>query len=385
MAGIVGGVLISWLSGSHTSVSGPAAGLTAVVATQISTLGSFEAFLSAVMVAGGMQLLLGALKAGALTNFFPSSVIKGLLAAIGVILILKQIPHLFGHDPDWVGDLRFMQSDNENTFSELIVMWFDVHLGASVIGLLSVALLWAWPHTSLKKLPVPAPLVVVLGSVGLTALFKPLGEVWTVGATHLVEVPVTESFQELFGGLPRPDLSVLTQPKVWIAGLTICVVASLETLLNLEAVDKLDPKGRTSPPNRELVAQGVGNMVGGFLGAIPVTSVIIRSSVNIASGGETRVASFVHGLILLFAVGLIPGALNMIPLAALAAILLITGFKLASPKLIMGMWREGKGQFIPFIVTVSAIVLTDLLVGIVIGLIVAKLLARLNAQAQDEA
>jgi len=367
-AGIIGGLVVSLLSGSHTSVSGPAAGLTAVVATQIATLGSFNAFLSAVIVAGVMQLLLGVARAGSLAGFFPSSVIKGLLAAIGVILILKQIPHLFGHDPDWLGDMSFQQRDGENTFSELIATWFDIHPGATLIGLASVALLYFWPRSPLQKLPLPAPLFVVVGASVAAFAMKPLGGVWLIGESHLVSVPSGDSLSALFAELPRPELSAIGRMDVWVAGLTICIVASLETLLNLEAVDKIDTKGRTSPPNRELFAQGVGNIASGFLGALPVTSVIVRSSVNISSGGETKAASFIHGVLLLLAVGLFPFALNQIPLACLAAVLIITGFKLASPKLFLSMWREGLSQFIPFAVTVSAIVLTDLLMGIIIGL-----------------
>ncbi len=370
-AGVVGGLVISLLSGSHTSVSGPAAGLTAVVASQIAALGSFNAFLSALMAAGALQVLLGLARAGSLAGFFPSSVIKGLLAAIGVILILKQIPHLFGHDPNWLGDMSFEQQDGENTFSELLATWFDIHPGASLIGLLSVALLYIWPHTPLKKTPLPSQLVVVIGASLAAVAMKPLEGLWLIGESHLVNVPSAPSLVGLFGELPRPELGALLRMDVWVAALTLCVVASLETLLNLEAVDKIDPKGRTSPPNRELLAQGVGNITCGLLGALPVTSVIVRSSVNISSGGETRLSSFIHGLLLLFAVGLFPFALNQIPLACLAAVLIVTGLKLASPKLFVSMWREGPTQFTPFIVTVGAIVFTDLLKGIIIGLLTA--------------
>lgn len=368
-AGIIGGLIISWISGSHTSVSGPAAGLTAVVATQTSTLGSFEAFLTAVTLAGAMQIVLGVFKAGSLAVFFPSSVIKGLLAAIGVILILKQIPHLFGHDADWLGDLSFNQADGENTFSELLVTWFKIHPGATLIGLASVTLLALWDKTVLKKIPMPAPLFVVIFGVLSTSFINPLGETWLVGKTHLVEVPVSDSLTALFSGLPSLDRSAFLRPDVYLAALTLCVVATLETLLNLEAVDKIDPKGRVSPPNQELIAQGVGNMSAGLIGALPVTSVIVRSSVNIASGVETKMASFMHGIWLFCAVVFFPHILNTIPLASLAAILLYTGFKLAHPKLFMQMWKEGWSQLVPFVVTVIAIVGTDLLTGIIIGLL----------------
>lgn len=369
VAGIIGGLLISWLSGSQTSVSGPAAGLTAVVATQSSTLGSFDAFLTAVMLAGVLQIFLGIFKAGSLAVFFPSSVIKGLLAAIGVILILKQIPHLFGHDLDWLGDMTFTQVDGENTFSELAVTWFKVHPGASLIGLLSISILFFWDRTFLKKIPMPSQLFVVLIGVFGAYMLMPLSETWVIGKSHLVNVPVSASLSALFSGLPKPDLTAVIRPDVYMAAITLCIVATLETLLNLEAVDKIDPKGRVSPPNQELIAQGIGNFSAGLLGALPVTSVIVRSSVNIASGGQTKLASFIHGILLFLAVAFFPQILNLIPLASLAAILLYTGFKLANPKLFKQMWHEGWSQFIPFIVTVVAIVGTDLLTGIVIGLL----------------
>jgi carbonic anhydrase/SulP family sulfate permease len=371
LAGIVGGILVGLLSGSHTSVSGPAAGLTAVVAAQIAALGSFEAFLLALVLAGLIQLALGLSRAGFVVAFFPSSVIKGLLAAIGVILILKQIPHVVGHDPDPEGEMAFEQPDHENTFTELLSALGDVSPGAAVIGLLSVALLVLWDRSKrLKKSPVPAPLVVVLFGVVLSLAFRELGGAWVVESSHLVQVPVAASAAEFFGFLRLPDFSLLVKPAIYTAAFTLAAVASLETLLNLEAVDKLDPRQRSSPPNRELLAQGAGNVVCGLLGGLPVTSVIVRSSVNINAGGQTKLATIVHGVLLLVSVALFAAWLNLIPLSCLAAILLVTGVKLASPALVRQMWAGGRAQFAPFAVTVLAIVLTDLLVGVLVGLAV---------------
>ncbi len=369
LAGIVGGILVGAISRSHTSVSGPAAGLTAVVAAQIVMLGSFEAFLLAVFFAGILQVILGIVRAGSIADFVPSSVIKGLLAAIGVILILKQIPHLLGHDMDFEGEMSFQQPDQENTFSELGEVLFDLHPGAAVVGIASLILLLTWERTrALKQSPIPAPLAVVLTGLGLSLLFAQLGGRWMIDTTHLVQVPVAESLRGFLDYLQFPDFSAVTHPKLLQASVTIAAVASLETLLNLEAVDKLDPQRRLSPTNRELIAQGVGNMAAGLIGGLPVTSVIIRSSVNINSGGKTKLATIVHGTLLLLCVVLLPTWLNRIPLSCLAAILIVTGFKLAKPKLFKQMWREGLNQFLPFIVTITAIVFTDLLVGILIGL-----------------
>lgn len=370
VAGIVGGVVVGLLSGSHTSVAGPAAGLTAVVAAQIATLGSFQAFLLAVVLAGLIQIVLGLARGGFVAAFVPSGVIKGLLAAIGVILILKQIPHLVGHHTDPPGDLAFRQPDQENTFTELLAA--AVHPGAAAIGMLSVALLVLWDRSKrLKASPVPAPLVVVLLGVGLSLLFRRLGGPWAVEPGHLVRVPVAADLAGLLGFLTHPDFAQWRNPAVYTAALTLAAVASLETLLNLEAADKLDPRQRTSPPSRELVAQGVGNVVSGLLGGLPVTSVVVRSSVNVAAGARTKLSAVVHGVLLLLSVSLLAAWLNRIPLSCLAAILLVTGVKLASPALFRRMWAGGRYQFAPFALTVAAIVLTDLLVGVLIGLAVS--------------
>lgn len=372
LAGIVGGIVVGLLSGSHTSVSGPAAGLTAVVAAQIAQLGSFEAFLLAVVLAGLIQIGLGIARAGFLAAFFPSSVIKGLLAAIGIIIILKQIPHLVGHDPDPEGEMAFRQPDQENTFTELLLTLGNIQPGAAIVGLLSLALLVIWDrYKVLKKSPVPVPLLVVLLGVGLTLLFRQLGGVFVIEPSHLVQVPVADDLAGLLRFLQTPDYTQWRNPAIYTAALTLAAVASLETLLNLEAVDKLDPRKRTSPPSRELVAQGVGNVVSGLVGGLPVTSVIVRSSVNINAGARTKLSAIFHGLLLLVCVALFPVWLNLIPLSCLAAILIVTGVKLASPGLFRRMWEEGKYQFAPFVITVVAIVLTDLLVGVLIGLAVS--------------
>ena len=375
LAGIVGGIVVGTLSGSHTSVSGPAAGLTAIVAVQIAKLGSFEAFLLAVFVGGLLQIGLGIAKAGALSSFFPSSVIKGLLAAIGVILILKQIPHVFGHDSDPEGEMSFVQPDSENTFSEIVtVLLGDIHLGATIVGIASILLLVLWDRTKiLKQSIVPGPLAVVLFAVGMQFLFDRLGGTLQIGASHLVQIPVAETFGGFFSFLTYPDFSQWTNPGIYVAAVTIAIVASLETLLNLEAADKLDPQRRDSPPSRELIAQGVGNTIAGLIGGLPMTSVIVRSSVNVGMGAKTKLSAILHGVLLVVCVSLFPVYLNMIPLAALAAILLVTGFKLASPTLFRQMWDEGRYQFIPFIVTLISIVFTDLLIGILIGLAVSAL------------
>lgn len=373
VTGIIGGLVVGILSGSHTSVSGPAAGLTAIVAAQIALLGSFEAFLLAVVIAGVIQMILGVAKAGFLSAFFPSSVIKGLLAAIGVILILKQIPHLVGHDNDPSGEMAFDQPDHHNTFSEIGTLFGgEIQAGAAVIGLASLALLFLWDRIKpLKKSIIPAPLVVVVLGVGLQIACKYFGGSWTIENSHLVQVPIANSLQEFCGFLTLPDFSQWANPAIYSAAFTIATVASLETLLNLEAVDKLDPQQRETPPSRELLAQGVGNVLCGLCGGLPMTSVIVRSSVNIGAGGQTRLSAIFHGVLLLVCVMLLPAVLNLIPLSCLAAILVHTGFKLANPRLFQRMWSEGRYQFIPFAVTLVGIVLTDLLIGILVGLGIA--------------
>ena len=374
IAGIVGGLVVGALSGSSTSVTGPAAGLTAVVAAQIAELGSFQVFLVAVVVAGVLQIIFGILKGGFLSSFFPSSVVKGLLAAIGIIIILKQLPHLVGYDADPVGETDFCQRDQKNTFTELPAALQMFLPGAAMIGLLSLGLLVVWGKVSwLQKCPIPGPLAAVLFGTAANLLLIQMGHPWAIVSTHLVQVPVAEGtsgFMQLFA---FPDLSALAKPAVYGAAITLAVIASLETLLTIEAVDKIDPQQRKSPANRELLAQGAGNIVSGFLGGLPMTSVIVRSGANLNAGAQTKVSAIFHGVLLLGCVALLPRWLNQIPLCALAAILIMTGYKLASPKIIGQMWKEGKYQFLPFAITVIAIVFTNLLTGILIGLGVSLL------------
>jgi carbonic anhydrase/SulP family sulfate permease len=374
IAGIVGGLVVGALSGSSTSVTGPAAGLTAVVATQIADLGSFQAFLVAVVVAGVLQIVFGLLKGGFLASFFPSSVVKGLLAAIGIIIILKQLPHLVGYDADPVGETDFCQTDQKNTFTELLAALQMFLPGAATIGLLSLGLLVVWGKVSwLQKCPIPGPLAAVLFGTAANLLLIQLGHPWAIATTHLVQVPVNEGASGFLQLFSFPDFSVLGKPALYGAAVTLAVIASLETLLTIEAVDKIDPQQRKSPANRELLAQGAGNIVSGFLGGLPMTSVIVRSGANLNAGAQTKVSAIFHGVLLLGCVALLPRWLNQIPLCALAAILIMTGYKLASPKIIGQMWKEGKYQFLPFAITVIAIVFTNLLTGILIGLGVSLL------------
>ena len=369
IAGIIGGLVVGALSGSSTSVTGPAAGLTAVVASQIAELGSFQIFLVAVIVAGVLQIVFGLLKGGFLASFFPSSVVKGLLAAIGIIIILKQLPHLVGYDADPVGDTDFCQTDQKNTFTELPAAFRMFLPGATMIGLLSLGLLVVWGKVSwLQKSPVPGPLAAVLFGTAANLLLIQIGHPWAIVPTHLVQVPVAEGvsgFMQLFA---FPDFSALARPAVYGAAVTLAVIASLETLLTIEAVDKIDPQQRKSPANRELLAQGAGNIVSGFLGGLPMTSVIVRSGANLNAGAQTKISTIFHGMLLLGCVAFLPQWLNQIPLCALAAILIVTGYKLASPKIIGQMWKEGKYQFLPFAITIVSIVFTNLLTGILIGL-----------------
>ncbi|MFV8754687.1 SulP family inorganic anion transporter [Nannocystaceae bacterium ST9] len=372
VSGVVGGLLVGALSGSQTAVSGPAAGLTAVVLAQIALLGSFEAFLLAVMVAGVIQIGLGVARAGALSAFVPTSVIKGLLAAIGVILVLKQLPHMFGRDTDPEGDMAFAQPDRENSLSELLEILGSLHYGAALIGLLSLAILLGWSRVArLRDSRLPAPLVVVVVGVAAAAGLDALGEPWAITGNHFVQVPTTEGLGGVLGLLHRPDFTRWVDPEVYVAGFTIAMVASIETLLNLEAVDRIDPEQRKSPANRELLAQGAGNLACGLLGGIPITAVVIRGSVNVHAGAASKRSAILHGALLLGSVVLLPTLLNRIPLACLAAILLVTGFRLASPKLFRQMWAGGRDQFVPFLVTVLAIVFTDPLVGLGIGMLVS--------------
>jgi len=373
IAGIIGGIVVGLLSGSPLGVSGPAAGLAIIVLNAISDLGSYEIFLVAVVLAGVIQLILGYLKAGVIGYYFPNSVIKGMLSGIGIIIFLKQIPHALGYDKDPEGDWGFFQVDGETTFSELINSINYMSPGAVVISVVSLAILIIWEQKFMKKLSftnlLQGPLVAVVVSILLMLAFRGT-EYFFISAEQLVNIPVAENFDEFIDLFTLPDFSAIGNKDVLITSVTIAVVASLETLLCVEATDKLDPYKRVTPTNRELKAQGVGNVLSGLIGGLPVTQVIVRSSANIQTGGVSKASAVFHGILLFISVLAIPTVLNMIPLASLAAILLVVGYKLAQPKLFKDMFRAGWGQFIPFLVTVVAIVFTDLLIGILLGLAV---------------
>ena len=367
LTGIIGGIVVSAISGSQLSVSGPAAGLTVIVFGAIASLGSYETFLLAVVLAGVLQIIFGFLKAGIIANYFPSSVIEGMLAAIGIILILKQLPHAVGFDSDFEGDESFFQADHENTFTALAAASNMISYGAVIISVLSLFIMIYWPKIK-KMSAIPAPVLVVALGIILTILFQ--NSSLSLSQAQLVNIPVVNSFSEFTGLFSFPDFSQISNQAVWTVAFTIAIVASIETLLSIEAVDKIDTLKRVSPTNRELLAQGVGNMTSGMLGGLPMTSVIVRSSVNVNSGGRTKMSAIYHGFCLLLSLLFIPFLLNKIPLACLAAILLVTGYKLANISLFKKMWRNGKDQFIPFVVTVIAIVFTDLLKGVAIGMLV---------------
>jgi MFS superfamily sulfate permease-like transporter len=374
IAGIAGGIVVGLISGSALSVSGPAAGLTTIVLASITSMGSFSAFLTTVFLAGVIQLTLGFIQAGTIGNYFPSAVIKGMLAAIGIILVLKQIPHAVGYDKDFEGDESFFQPDGENTFSELINAFSYLNPGAAIVFLVSLTILILWERPVVKNTKfstiLPAPLFVVVAGGLLNAVFMMSSADLAIGKEHLVSLPIAGDMQAFVNQFQLPDFSVITKKECWITAFTIAIVASLESLLSIDAVDKLDPYKRITPLNRELKAQGVANMVCGLIGGLPVTAVIVRSSANVAAGAKTKTSTLAHGVLLLLTAALIPGLLNKIPLASLAAILLMVGYKLAKPSLIRNMYLKGKDQFIPFIVTIIAILLSDLLIGITIGILV---------------
>lgn len=373
IAGIIGGIVVGALSGSNIGVSGPAAGLAAIVLTAIGALGGYQNFLVAVVLGGVIQLVFGILKAGIIGYYFPSSVIKGMLTGIGIIIILKQIPHFFGYDSDPEGDFAFFQVDGENTFSEILNTVNNISPGATLIAIIGLAILILWDSVLTKKSKIfqliQGPVVAV--AVGIIYYLSTADhEVLGISKEHLVSVPVPENLTSFFGQFSFPNFSAITNPQIWVTGFTIALVASLETLLCVEATDKLDPYKNVTPTNRELLAQGTGNIISGLIGGLPITQVIVRSSANIQSGGRTKLSAIIHGFFLLFSVILIPTVLNMIPLSVLAAILFIVGYKLAKPALFKKMYDLGWKQSIPFFVTVIGIIFTDLLIGIGLGLCV---------------
>lgn len=371
IGGVIGGIVVGFLSSSHTSITGPAAGLVALVLVSIHQLGNFDIFLTAVLIAGFLQCIMGILKTGIFINYIPSNVIKGFLAAIGIILIFKQIPHALGYDIDAEDDFSFFQLDGENTFSELFKMLGFITPGALAISVVSIAILIFWENSFLRKLKyLPSTLFVLIFGVLLSQFFDHFIPYLSIEQVHLVNIPHINT-NELMSHIHLPELYHFYDYKVYLVAITIAVVASLETLINIEAADKIDPHKRESLPNRELVAQGIGNMVSGLVGGLPLTSVIARSSVNIQAGSATKLSAILHGLFMLISVFFLSSAINLIPLASLAAILLITGYKLAKVTLFKTMYKKGWGQFIPFVTTIVAILFTNLLVGTLIGLAVS--------------
>ena len=372
IAGIIGGVIVSIFSNSRLGVSGPAAGLITIVLAAIQELGSFQAFLLALMLSGVIQIILGFVRFGILATYVPTAVIKGMLAAIGITLILKEFPHLLGYDKDFFGDESFWQFDGHNTFSELFYAFNAFELGAVIIGILSVAILILFDTKALKSKNwttyIPGALVVVIMGILLNLVFS---SNLKLSEQHLVQLPIIHHFKELTAILNTPDYSQIFSVKIWTVALTIALVGSLETLLSVEATDKLDPKKHKTDPNKELRAQGIGNLVSGFIGGLPITQVIVRSSANIAANGQSKFAAIVHGLLLLISLLFLGPILNHVPLAALAAVLILVGYKLAKWSLFVEMYNKGLSQFIPFIVTIVSILLTDLLKGIGIGILIA--------------
>ena len=390
IAGIVGGIVVGSLSGSQLGVSGPAAGLAVIIATALQEFKAqvdqslapdalfaeaFQTFLLAVVLAGGIQIFLGFLNGGIIGYYFPSSVIKGMLAGIGITIFLKEIPHVLGYDKDLEGDMDFWQLDGENTLTEIINAFGNPDFGAASIGALGLLILILWQQGFMQRIKlftyIQGPLVAILSGIGLVYLYR--GGSHEMLTEHLVNVPVATSANDFFGFFTFPRFSAISNPLVWKTALVIALVASIETLLSAEATDKMDPQKRVTPANRELKAQGIGNMVSGLLGGLPITQVIVRSSTNIQSGGKTKMSAIIHGFFILGFVALLPQLLNLVPRASLAAILLIDGFKLAHPSTFKAMWSAGLNQFTPFLVTILFIVFKDLLWGVSIGLTVAIL------------
>lgn len=372
IAGVVGGIVVGYLSGSKLSVSGPAAGLIATVSAGIINIGSFEAFLVSVIIAGVFQLLFGIFRAGVIGHFIPNAVIKGLLVAIGLLLIFKQIPHLVGYDADFEGDESFFQKDGENTFTELLSAFRYFAPLAAILGFLGLIIQFIWDPVlrkfNLNPKWLPAPLIAVLlgGTVNhFVSIYIPE---WKLQNEHLVNIP---DIKMVISDWKLPTLTAFLDSKVWLLGFSIAVIASIETLLSIEATDKLDPAYHITPTNRELIAQGVGNIASGIIGGLPVTAVIVRSSANINAGGKSKYSAIIHGVLLAMAVWLIPGILSKIPLASLAAILIFVGYKLAKPAIFAEQKLKGINNFLPFLITVIAILLSDLLIGVSIGLLVS--------------
>ncbi|URC12496.1 SulP family inorganic anion transporter [Flavobacterium sp. B183] len=373
IAGVVGGIVVGYLSQSHISVSGPAAGLTAIILTAITDLGAFDVFLMSVFIAGLIQLALGFLKAGSISNYFPTNVIEGMLAGIGIIIILKQLPHAFGYDADFEGDQAFIQNDGSNSFSFLFDVLNHIHLGAVVVSLVSLAILISWekvPFLKRMKL-IPGALVAVVTGIILNEFFTSTGSSLAIANEHLVSLPVPKSFDEFKSIIILPNFAAVTNPQVWVVAITIAIVASIETLLCIEASDRMDVQKRYTNTNVELRAQGIGNVVSSLLGGLPMTSVVVRSSANNNAGAKSKMSAIIHGVLLLISVLAIPTLLNKIPLATLATVLILVGYKLAKPATFKHFWEKGKYQFVPFIATLVFVVATDLLKGVALGIVIS--------------
>jgi MFS superfamily sulfate permease-like transporter len=380
IAGIIGGIIVGIFSGSEISVSGPAAGLTIIVATAIKDLGSYQGFLVAVILAGVFQLIFGYLKGGRLSAFFPDSVIKGMLVAIGLVIILKQIPHALGDDQDYEGEFEFEQvADNQNTITEFIRSFVDFNYGAVNITIACLILMIVWDKLAKKKIKffqaIPSSLMAVGLGIFINEMYAIYRPEYFLGnsSMHMVAVPLFKSIGNFTSALISPDFTFLSNPKIYTVAITLAIVASLESLLSLEAADSIDTEKRISSSNQELKAQGIGNILSGFLGGLPVTSVVVRTSANVYSGGKTRLSSIFHGFLLIGSIVFIPTILNKIPLAALAAILLMVGYKLSNPQVFKKVFKEGYDQFIPFIVTILVVIFKDLLWGIAVGSLVGIL------------
>lgn len=373
IAGIVGGIVVGIASDSPLGVSGPAAGLAVIVLTSIAAIGSWPAFLLAVVLAGIFQLIMGFAKAGFIAYFFPSSVIKGMLTGIGLLIILKQIPHALGYDSDPEGDLSYFQTDGGTTFSSISRAFEALTPGAVLISVIALAILILWDKVLTKKHRIfqiiQGPIVVVVLGILMNNLYQTGALNFSLAADQVVRLPVANNLTDFFTFFTFPDFSAITNFKVWEVAVVLAIVASLETLLCVEATDKLDPDKRVTPTNRELKAQGLGNVVSGLIGGLPITQVIVRSTANITFGGKTKMSAILHGVFLLISAITIAGVLNMIPLASLAAILIVVGYKLAQPALFTTMYKLGWEQFVPFVATVVGILATDLLKGITIGVL----------------
>jgi MFS superfamily sulfate permease-like transporter len=376
IAGIIGGVIVGLLSGSNLGVSGPAAGLAAIVAVAITDLGSFEVFLVAVVLAGVIQIVFGILRFGIIGYFFPNSVILGMLSGIGIIIILKQIPHLVGYDLEPMGADEFIEASSENTFSAIAHIFSNISPGSIIIGVLGLALILFWDNILAKKAKIfkviQGPIIAVLVGTIVKLFFDNYSDI-AVSGIHLVSIPVANNLNDLKGFLTFPDFSAITNPKVLTIAFTLALIASLETLLCVEATDKLDPAKNVTPTNRELFAQGTGNILSGLIGGLPLTQVIVRSSANIQSNGKSKMSAILHGLYLLIAILALPKILNHIPLSVLAAVLLVVGYKLAKPSLFKKMWDKGWTQFVPFVSTIVVIVAKDLLWGVLAGLFIGSI------------